>query len=202
MSHGRPSTKLQGPAVTVVPGLGPASLAAEVGGGTGPLTGGPHRGIHVPHPETRGKGPPRHPLDDNSAHGLRAVSRGPTSCASQRLGYTPRHMASICAGGSVNGARVTAVLLELAQLKGWNLAGLGVDYVNCFDTIPHIVVPLPRTSGHERQHAAGLGGLFPAAAVRLLARRQPGLGRQWRRAGMPPQRRPHQFPYFHLKNGD
>ena len=38
--------------------------------------------------------------------------------------------------GAIHGAGVKAVLLELAQFKRWNLAGLSLDYVKCFDIIP------------------------------------------------------------------
>ena len=42
--------------------------------------------------------------------------------------------------GAIYGAGVMAVLLELAQLREWNLAGLSLDYVKCFDIIPQAVV--------------------------------------------------------------
>ena len=42
--------------------------------------------------------------------------------------------------GAIDGARVTAVLLDLMWLKGWSLAGLSLDYVKCFDIILQAVV--------------------------------------------------------------
>ena len=44
------------------------------------------------------------------------------------------------AWGAVDAATVTQVLLELAQLKGWRLEGLSLDYVKCFDLIPQAAV--------------------------------------------------------------
>ena len=53
--------------------------------------------------------------------------------------------------GAINGAGVTAVLLELARLKGWNVAGLNLDYVKCFDIIPQaVVLRVARELGMER----------------------------------------------------
>ena len=42
--------------------------------------------------------------------------------------------------GALDRAGVTVVLLELAQLKGWNMAGLRMDNVKFFDLIPQAVV--------------------------------------------------------------
>ena len=44
------------------------------------------------------------------------------------------------ARGAVDAAKVTHVLPELARLKGWQLEGLSLDYVKCFDLIPQAVV--------------------------------------------------------------
>ena len=42
--------------------------------------------------------------------------------------------------GVIGGAGVTAILLELALLKGWTLAGVSVDCFKCFDIMPQAVV--------------------------------------------------------------
>ena len=35
---------------------------------------------------------------------------------------------------------MTQVLLELCRLQGWDVAGMSIDYVKCFDLIPKAVV--------------------------------------------------------------
>ena len=65
-------------------------------------------GGHVPHPETRGGGPPGHPPADGPVHGLPAVGGGPgcgMSCSGRRRGPTPRPTASDTAGKPSTGRR-------------------------------------------------------------------------------------------------
>ena len=79
----------------------------------------------------------------------------------------------------MNGAGVTAVLLELARLKRWNLAGLSLDYFKCFDIIPQAVVL--RVARELGMHGGTLWAL--AAMYRQLRcafRLAGSLGEWWR----------------------
>ena len=57
-----------------------------------------------------------------------------TSAHLEAYGFPP-------ACGALDAAALTQVLLELSRLKGWTLFGVNLDYVKCFDLIPHAVVP-------------------------------------------------------------
>ena len=63
--------------------------------------------------------------------------------------------------GAIYGAQVRAVLLELAWLKGWNLAGLSLDYVKCFDIIPQaVVLRVARELGMDRGTLQALAAMY------------------------------------------
>ena len=63
--------------------------------------------------------------------------------------------------GPIDGAGVTAVLLELARLKGGNPAGLSLDYVKCFDIIPQaVVVRVARELGMDRGTLRALAAMY------------------------------------------
>ena len=53
----------------------------------------------------------------------------------QALGFRPGR-------GSLDGAAVTQLLLELCRLRGWTVARMSIDYKKCFDLIPWAVVLL------------------------------------------------------------
>ena len=55
----------------------------------------------------------------------------------------PAAFGSCPARSALDGAAVTQVLLELCQLRGWAVAGMSIDYVDCFDLIPQAVVLAP-----------------------------------------------------------
>ena len=63
--------------------------------------------------------------------------------------------------GAINGTGVTAVLMELARLKGWNLAGLSLEYVECFDIIPQaVVLRVARELGMDRGTLRALAAMY------------------------------------------
>ena len=82
--------------------------------------------------------------------------------------------------GAIDGARVRAVLMDLARLKGCNLAKVSLDSVKCLDIIPQAVVlwvvwELAMDQGTLRALAAMYGK--PRCAFRLA-----GSLTEWRRA--------------------
>ena len=81
--------------------------------------------------------------------------------------------------GAIDRAGVTAVLLELARLKGWNLAGLSLDYVKCFDIIPQaVVLRLARELGMDRVTLRALAAMY--RQLRRAFRLAGSLGEWWR----------------------
>ena len=123
------------------------------------MAGGPRRGIRVPHPVTRGGRPPGHPLADGPVHGLPAVGRDLTAgCPALAGGVGPPRGLRL---PPLDRAGVTAVLLELARLKGWNLAGLSMDYVKCFDIIPQaVLLRVARELGMDRGTLQALAAMY------------------------------------------
>ena len=60
------------------------------------MAGGPRGGIHIPHPETRGGGPPGHPPADGPIHGLPAVGGNPAAGFPALAGGVGPHMYHRC----------------------------------------------------------------------------------------------------------
>ena len=80
---------------------------------------------------------------------------------------------------AIHGAGATAALLELARLKGWNVAGLRLDYVKCFDMIPQaVVLRVARDVGMDHGTLRALPPMYgqPRSAFRLAG----SLGEWWR----------------------
>ena len=79
---------------------------------------------------------------DGFVHGLPAAGKPPAAGRLALAGGVgpPRGQRLPPLPGVIDRAAVTAVLLELARLKGWSLAGLTLDYVKCCDIIPQAVV--------------------------------------------------------------
>ena len=81
--------------------------------------------------------------------------------------------------GAIDGAGVTAVLLELARLKGWNLAGRSLDYVKCFDRIPQAVfLRVARELGVDQGTLRALAAMY--RQLRRAFRLAGSLGEWWR----------------------
>ena len=81
--------------------------------------------------------------------------------------------------GAIDGAGVMAVIPELARLKGWNLAGLNLDYVKRFDIPPQaVVLRVARELGTDRGTLWALGTMYRQLwrAFRLAG----SLGKWWR----------------------
>ena len=65
------------------------------------------------------------------------------------------------ARSALDGAAVTHVLLELCRLRGWAVAGMGIDYVKCFDLIPQaVVLALAFELGMDPGTCCALGAMY------------------------------------------
>ena len=65
------------------------------------------------------------------------------------------------ARSALGGAAVAQVLLELCRLRGWAVAGIGIDCVKCFDLIPQaVVLALALELGMDPGTCCALGAMY------------------------------------------
>ena len=65
------------------------------------------------------------------------------------------------ARSALHAAAVTPVLLELCRPQGWAVAGMSIDYVQCFNLIPQVVVlALALDVGTDLGTCGALGAIY------------------------------------------
>ena len=77
-----------------------------------------------------------------------------------------------------DGAAVTQVLVELCRLQRWAVGGISINYVKCFNLIPHAVA-LPSELGMDPRMCRALGAMYEQ--LRRAFKVVGGLG-SWRRS--------------------
>ena len=109
------------------------------------------------------------------------------------------------ARSALDGAAVTQVLLELCRLRGWAVAGMSIDYVQCFDLIHKaVVLALALELGMDPGTCRALGAMYKQ--LRRAFKIAGGFGLWWQATngilkGCPPFGDPGECAHHDLEMG-